>query len=327
MADLGVEVRMHIDMNLTILIGRNFQKVVGLSDPESKKIYNTANLLNRFQSRRLQHFMRIRHEIHKNCTDTIDGFPVDIDRLLVLCLTKALPNTQVTWEEKAECFTCRHKRRPENMLTCCVNHEKIGPLSYKQATLVVAFVSMIFDALILVHELVVEGKNIDDESTNVKVLCSCHLGGFDYRNYVAVALCIVWVVVTCLLLLGLHKRANFLLLPWMVFICMLTPLFMIAIVAGTKVIRRCTEDHIPEACTHEYHIFGTKDATAASLRLTLLITILIFNSASIFVVYKYFMILSDQDKDPSKVFVLLAFAFIVLRGSGYSRKYASTFSD
>jgi hypothetical protein len=42
------------------------------------------------------------------------------------------------------------------------------------------------------------------------------------------------------------QRANFLLLPWMVFICMLTPLFMIAIIAGTRVIREAKLFLIPE---------------------------------------------------------------------------------
>jgi hypothetical protein len=48
-------------------------------------------------------------------------------------------------------------------------------------------------------------------------------------------------------------------------------------VNGDCLAGKCTDEHLPDACLHEYHIFGTNDVTAASLRLTLLIAILLFN--------------------------------------------------
>ena len=39
----------------------------------------------------------------------------------------------------------------------------------------------------------------------------------------------------------------------------------------------CTKEHLPDACAHEYHIFGTRDPTAATAKLALLIFMLIVN--------------------------------------------------
>ncbi|KAK2141942.1 hypothetical protein LSH36_1012g00026 [Paralvinella palmiformis] len=160
------------------------------------------------------------------------------------------------------------------------NNDRLGFLSYRQATFFSGIFSVVFALLVFSHEVAIEG-------------------GFDIKNYVVIAFCFIWLIVDSLLLLGASKRAHFLFLPWMILICLLSPLFIVGIVVGVKVIDSCHKHHDREACDHQVHMFGSTNTTQAGAKLTLLIFMLIVNLFSMLVVYKYIMVLSG--KSPSVI--------------------------
>jgi hypothetical protein len=151
----------------------------------------------------------------------------------------------------------------------------LGSLTYRQSTFIVSVISTAFALSIGCHEVIVEG-------------------GFDVRNYVAIAFCVVWVIVNFLLFIGAYVRAPFMMLPWMALMVALTPIFIVAIIVGARMIYVCvrsTNDNA-SACSHERHVFGTTDHVLAGFKLVLLAIMLTANSLAGLFVYQFYRMLS-----------------------------------
>lgn len=177
------------------------------------------------------------------------------------------------WVEPAERDWCVRRLQHDHVLP-------LGSLTYRQAALVIALLSTVFALLIGGHEIIVEG--------------------FDVRNFVAIAFCVVWFIVDNILILGVYRRTSFLLLPWLVLIAALTPLFVVAIVFGAYAVHECIQtttvqrNDLSPGCLHEYHTLGTSDHVTASLKLAVLSIILLTNMLSALFIYQFYRTLSTS---------------------------------